>query len=65
MQSLLNTVGSLINAAFVGGSGEGAQAAWVTTVVSCITSNPLLEVGFILSISGFAIGAIRRLCKLG
>lgn len=65
MGSLISAVTSLVNAAFVGGTGEGAHGAWVTTVVSCITSNPLLEVGFILSISGFAIGAIRRLCKLG
>lgn len=60
MSTLLDTVGSLINAAF-GTSG------WVSKVITCITAegNEILVVGFVLSISGFAIGAIRRLCKLG
>ena len=66
MQNFLNTVGSLINAAFVGNAGaEGGHAAWVTTVVSCITANPILLIGFVLSVAGFSIGAIKRLCKLG
>lgn len=65
MGNFLGNVTSLIDAAFVGGSGEGAAAGWVPTVVTCITSNPLLLVGFVLSISGFAIGCIKRLTRLG
>lgn len=65
MSSLISTVTSLINAVFVGGSGEGAAGSWVGSVVSCINSNPILLVGFVLGISGFAVGVVKRLTKLG
>lgn len=65
MTALINTVTSLINAVFVGGSGEGASGSWVGSVVSTITANPILMVGFILSIAGFAVGTVKRLVKLG
>lgn len=60
MSTLLQSVGQLVTAAF-GSNG------WVSSVIGCITAegNEILVVGFVLSISGFAIGAIRRLCKLG
>lgn len=65
MSAFLGNVTDLINAAFVGGTGEGAAAGWIPTVVSCITGNPLLLVGFVLSIAGFSIGCIKRLTRLG
>lgn len=65
MSSLISSVTSLINAVFVGGSGEGAAGSWVGSVVSCITANPLLMVGFILGIAGFAVGTVKRLTRLG
>lgn len=65
MSSLITTVTSLIDAVFVGGSGEGAAASWVSSVVSCINSNPILLIGFITGIAGFAIGAVKRLTRLG
>lgn len=65
MNALITTVTSLINAVFVGGTGEGASASWVSSVVSCITANPILMVGFILGIAGFAVGTVKRLTRLG
>lgn len=65
MASLISTVTTLVNAVFVGGSGEGASASWIGSVVSCINANPILLVGFILSVAGFAIGAVKRLTRLG
>lgn len=65
MSSLISTVTSLINAVFVGGSGEGAAGSWVGSVVSCITANPVLLVGFVLGIAGFAVGTVKRLTRLG
>lgn len=62
MGGLISTVTSLINAAFVGGENT---SSWVGAVVSTITANPILEIGFILSISGIAVGFVRRLTKLG
>lgn len=65
MSGLISTVTQLIQAVFVGGSGEGAAGSWVGSVVSCITANPILMVGFILGIAGFAVGTVKRLTKLG
>lgn len=65
MSSLISTVTSLINAVFVGGSGEGAAGSWIGSVVSCINANPILLIGFVLGIAGFAIGSVKRLTKLG
>lgn len=65
MQGLINSVTSLINAVFVGGTGEGAAGSWVGSVVSCITANSILMVGFILGIAGFAVGTVKRLTRLG
>ena len=65
MAGLISTVTDFISAVFVGGSGEGAAGSWVGSVVGCITANPLLEVGFILGIAGFAVGTVKRLTKLG
>lgn len=60
MSTFLGTVGDLISSAF-GTNG------WVSSVVGCITAsgNEILLVGFVLSVAGFAIGAIKRLCRLG
>lgn len=67
MTALINTVTSLVNAVFVGGSGEGASGSWVGSVVSAITAsgNEILLVGFILSIAGFGVGIVKRLTRLG
>ena len=41
---------------------------WVTTqlgsIISTITSNPLLLLGFLMSLVGFVIGITRRLMNL-
>lgn len=60
MSTFLGNVTDLIGLAF------GANG-WVAKVVTCITAsgNELLLVGFVLSISGFAIGCIKRLTNLG
>lgn len=62
MSGLITTVTQLINAAFVGGENS---TAWVTQVVSTIMAHPILEIGFVLSISGIAVGFVKRLSKLG
>lgn len=64
MQALISDITALVNAVFVNGGSENGTA-WVSSIVTCITSNPLLYIGFILSIAGFGIGAIKRLSKLG
>ena len=60
MASLISTVTSLVTAVF------GANG-WVSSVVSAVTAegNEILLIGFILSIAGFAIGAVKRLTRLG
>lgn len=60
MGNLITTVGNLISAAF-GTNG------WVSSVVGSITAsgNEILLVGFIMSISGIAVGFVKRLTKLG
>lgn len=60
MQSLIDTVTSLVNAVF------GANG-WVSSVVGSITAqgNEILLVGFILSIAGFGVGIVKRLTRLG
>lgn len=65
MTALIQTVTGLISAVFTSTTGDNAQTAWVTSVVQAITSNPILLIGFILSISGFAVGVVKRLTKLG
>lgn len=65
MTALINAVTQLVNAVFVGGTGEGAAGSWVGSVVTTITSNPLLMIGFILSIGGYGVGIVKRLTKLG
>lgn len=62
MAGLISTVTELINAAFVGGENS---TAWVTQVVGTIMAHPILEIGFIMSISGIAVGFVKRLTKLG
>ena len=46
MSGFISTVTSLVNAIFVGGTGEGASASWVSSVVACINANPILLIGF-------------------
>lgn len=64
MTGLITTVTSLINAVFVDGGTENGTS-WVSAVVSTITANPILMIGFILSIGGYAVGVVKRLTKLG
>lgn len=65
MSAFLSSVGALVNALFVGGTGEGASPAWVTSVVSTITANPILMIGFVISVACLSIGVVRSLTKLG
>lgn len=65
MTALIQTVTQLVSAVFTTTTGEGAHTAWATSVVQAITSNPILLIGFILSIGGFAVGIVKRLTKLG
>lgn len=37
---------------------------WVGNVVTTITGNPLLLVGFVVPIFGGAIGLFKRLCRV-
>lgn len=64
MANLITTVTSLVNAVFVDGGAEGGTS-WVSAVVSTITANPILLIGFILSIGGYAVGVVKRLTRLG
>lgn len=58
MADLITEVGRIVTAAF------GANG-WVASIIDCVTANPILYIGFILSIAGFGIGAIKRLSRLG
>lgn len=65
MATFIQTVGQLVDALFVGGTGEGASPAWVTSVVSTITANPILLIGFVISVACLAVGVVKRLTRLG
>lgn len=65
MAAFLQSVTALVNAVFVGGTGEGAAGSWVGSVISTVTAQPILLIGFIMSVAGFAIGAVKRLTRLG
>lgn len=65
MANLISTVTTLVKAVFVGGTGDGAAASWIGSVVATINANPILLVGFVLGIAGFAVGTVKRLTRLG
>lgn len=54
MAAILADVGTFITSA----------VSWMGTVVNTITSTPLLLLGFILAISGFAVGLFNRLVRI-
>ena len=64
MQGFLTEVGKLVSALFVDGGSENGTA-WVTSIVTCITSNPILYIGFIISVACLGVGVVKRLSKLG
>lgn len=65
MSGFISTVTSLVNAIFVGGTGEGASASWVSSVVACINANPILLIGFVISVACLGVGVVKRLTRLG
>lgn len=65
MDGFISTVTSLVNALFVGGTGEGAHTAWITSVVATITANPILMIGFVISVACLGVGVVKRLSRLG
>lgn len=60
MTAFLGSVTELIGAVF-GSNG------WVASVIGTVTAsgNEILLIGFIMSVAGFAIGAVKRLTRLG
>lgn len=64
MSALISSVGQLVNALFVDGGAEGGTP-WVSSVVSTITSNPILLIGFVISLACLAVGVVKRLSRLG
>lgn len=41
-----------------------SAVSWMGTVVTTITSTPLLLLGFVMAISGFAVGLFHRLVRI-
>jgi len=64
MAGFISTCGQLVDALFVNGGSENGTA-WVSSVVSTIMANPILEIGFIISVAMLAVGAVKRLSRLG
>jgi len=60
MSTFITTCGSLVTALF----GTGG---WVSSVVGAITAsgNEILLIGFVISVAMLAVGAVKRLSKLG
>lgn len=63
MSALITSVGQLVDALFVNGGSENGTA-WVSSVVTTITSNPILLIGFIISLACLAVGVVKRLSRL-
>lgn len=65
MSGFISTVTELVNAIFVGGTGTGASASWISSVVACINANPILLIGFVISVACLGVGVVKRLTRLG
>lgn len=63
MAGIITSVGQIVSALFVDGGAEGGTA-WVSSVVSTITSTPVLMLGVLISFSGLAVGMVKRLINI-
>lgn len=62
LAQILTAIGDIIEAAFVGDpTATTPVPSWISTVVSTITSNPLILIAVILPFVGLGIGLLRRL----
>lgn len=64
MSDIISAITALINAIFVGTpgtGGEGGTPSWISTIISTITSNPLILMAVILPFVGLGVGLLRRL----
>lgn len=61
MDNILGAVSLVVQKLFV--SGENSTA-WVPMVINTIVAQPILLLGFILSVSGLAVGMVKRLVNI-
>lgn len=54
LAALLADVGTYVTSA----------VSWMGTIVSTIVSTPLLLLGFIMAVSGFAVGLFHRIVRI-
>lgn len=61
LAQILAAITDIITAVFTGTTGTDAEPSWISTVVSTITSNPLILIATVLPFVGLGIGLLRRL----
>lgn len=58
ISAILDAVGDVVASLFTPTTG------WVPVVINTIVAQPILLLGFILSVSGLAVGMVKRLVNI-
>lgn len=62
MATILSAVGDFISSIFVGNpTADTPVPSWISSVVSAITSNPLILLAVIIPVTGLAVGMLKRI----
>lgn len=62
MSTIIGYITDLINAIFVGDPTASTPVpSWISTIISTITSNPLILIAVLVPFVGLGIGLLRRL----
>lgn len=62
MSTIIGYITDLVNAIFVGDpTATTPVPSWISTIISTITSNPLILIAVIVPFVGLGIGLLRRL----
>lgn len=64
MNDLLSNITKILVGSGTGENHIGGVVDWVQSIVNCITSNPLILLFVVLSVSLIAVGVVRRLIRL-
>lgn len=64
MSTIIDAITAIIKAVFVGDSAASpAVPSWISTVISTITSNPIILFAVLIPFVGVGISLLRRLFK--
>lgn len=65
MSTIIGYITDLVNAIFVGDPTASTPVpSWISTIISTITSNPLILLAVIIPFIGLGIGLLRRLISI-